>query len=623
MFADNDLFVDDDNADNHLDFLRQIRKEKVTQPYQQNRVEQDLKVENEDDDFSYHFAKTKNQKEEEPQKLEDLLNDNNQSSQNDFYTQNKNNRLSKGRVTQSQAGFNKGSQNLDNFLYQSTNFNNDNGYSNGQNQRYSNADNGERNDNWQDSNGDSRPVTANSRPTTSTSLNARARLAQQQKARLNQAQTNNTEGTLVSNLMLRTSKTGNLYENSNIEFTKSQTSDFFYDPTIKNMDKSGLPELQKTNHIISYKANEIDVKQSVFIDYQEQEAKESKPEKADSPKEQYKALEESSKFNATSNMNEEEKDTVSEIGDRESSDDEGPTKEDLKTLEKQKKELNKQQDAEIGIVRGGDQENSETQSKILHIDVSKITDMKAFLTTPCPKGYRIECTIKRDKSGMGRFYPKYHCYLSHGPQYLMSGKKRAHNATSNYLISYNKNEIKKNSPFCLGKLRSNFLGTEFNIFDQGQNPGKTRDIEKLRSHLGVVLYESNLLSAKGPRKMRVLVPEIKENTNEFYQFKPLSEREGLLNNFKAGNKKGIKEFQNKNPKWNDQLQAFVLNFNGRVEKPSVKNFQLIDERNDEKIFLQFGRVTNDTFNMDFEWPLSPFQAFAICLSSFDYKIACE
>jgi len=65
-----------------------------------------------------------------------------------------------------------------------------------------------------------------------------------------------------------------------------------------------------------------------------------------------------------------------------------------------------------------------------------------------------------------------------------------------------------------------------------------------------------------------------------------------LNNYKAGNKKGIKEFQNKNPKWNErnkfssnfklnklEFQAFVLNFNGRVEKPSVKNFQLIDERN--------------------------------------------
>jgi len=127
-----------------------------------------------------------------------------------------------------------------------------------------------------------------------------------------------------------------------------------------------------------------------------------------------------------------------------------------------------------------------------------------------------------------------------------------------------------------------------------------------------------------------------------------------LSNYKGGKKTGIKEFQNKNPKWNErkksfqrkflltfpkiELQAFVLNFNGRVEKPSVKNFQLIDERNgniikylrktlisplDERIFLQFGRVTNDTFNMDLEWPLSPFQAFAICLSSFDYKIACE
>ena len=44
---------------------------------------------------------------------------------------------------------------------------------------------------------------------------------------------------------------------------------------------------------------------------------------------------------------------------------------------------------------------------------------------------------------------------------------------------------------------------------------------------------------------------------------------------------------------------------------------------DSVIFLQFGRVTDDIFNMDFQWPLSPLQAFTICLSSFDYKFACE
>lgn len=36
------------------------------------------------------------------------------------------------------------------------------------------------------------------------------------------------------------------------------------------------------------------------------------------------------------------------------------------------------------------------------------------------------------------------------------------------------------------------------------------------------------------------------------------------------------------------MGAFVLNFNGRVEKPSVKNFQLIDEEDGKhKLFLFF------------------------------------
>lgn len=36
-------------------------------------------------------------------------------------------------------------------------------------------------------------------------------------------------------------------------------------------------------------------------------------------------------------------------------------------------------------------------------------------------------------------------------------------------------------------------------------------------------------------------------------------------------------FINRPPKWNEKLQAFVLNFYGRVEKASVKNFQLVEE----------------------------------------------
>ena len=45
--------------------------------------------------------------------------------------------------------------------------------------------------------------------------------------------------------------------------------------------------------------------------------------------------------------------------------------------------------------------------------------------------------------------------------------------------------------------------------------------------------------------------------------------------------------------------------------------------NNTSVVLQFGRVAKDEFTMDFQWPMSPFQAFAITLSSFDSKIACD
>ena len=71
------------------------------------------------------------------------------------------------------------------------------------------------------------------------------------------------------------------------------------------------------------------------------------------------------------------------------------------------------------------------------------------------------------------------------------------------------------------------------------------------------------------------------------------------------------------------MQAFVLNFNGRVDKASVKNFQLIDEYDDNHIYMQFGRVGQQNFNMDVAYPCSLFQSFAIGLTSFDFKFACE
>ena len=46
----------------------------------------------------------------------------------------------------------------------------------------------------------------------------------------------------------------------------------------------------------------------------------------------------------------------------------------------------------------------------------------------------------------------------------------------------------------------------------------------------------------------------------------------------------------------------------------------VQELGDDTV-LQFGRVAKNKFTMDYQYPLSAVQAFAICLSSLDGKIA--
>lgn len=73
--------------------------------------------------------------------------------------------------------------------------------------------------------------------------------------------------------------------------------------------------------------------------------------------------------------------------------------------------------------------------------------------------------------------------------------------------------------------------------------------------------------------------------------------------------------RNKLPTWNAQINAYTLEFGGRALVPSVHNFQLIDS--EKRVVLQLGKVSESSFNVDFSFPLSPYQAFGICLSVID------
>lgn len=118
--------------------------------------------------------------------------------------------------------------------------------------------------------------------------------------------------------------------------------------------------------------------------------------------------------------------------------------------------------------------------------------------------------------------------------FLLAGKKRSHNKTSNYLISLDKRDLNRDSDSFLGKLRSNYFGTEFTAYDDGQAPsdavtsaaasaaqkrgsmtgaGAAKESYHpskaglaLRQEIASIHYASNVLASRGPRKMKVVIP---------------------------------------------------------------------------------------------------------------------
>ena len=48
---------------------------------------------------------------------------------------------------------------------------------------------------------------------------------------------------------------------------------------------------------------------------------------------------------------------------------------------------------------------------------------------------QVQCTITRSKSGFDRLFPKYTLNLSNGNKYMLTGKKRSFQTTSNYMIT--------------------------------------------------------------------------------------------------------------------------------------------------------------------------------------------
>ena len=79
---------------------------------------------------------------------------------------------------------------------------------------------------------------------------------------------------------------------------------------------------------------------------------------------------------------------------------------------------------------------------------------------------------------------------------------------------------------------------------------------------------------------------------------------------------------NKKPKYSEKHSCYYLDFGGKSQYSSVKNMILIDESSEEKALL-FCKTDKDEFLSELYYPLNPFIALGIILTSFDFKLICQ
>jgi len=282
--------------------------------------------------------------------------------------------------------------------------------------------------------------------------------------------------------------------------------------------------------------------------------------------------------------------------------------------------------------RGIRQEYDPTEGQTVQpvFEMSKVAPhmLKDFLRGPTPReAGMLQCRLTRDRSGISnRLYPRY-TMVSEDGVFLMTAQKQMKNKTANYAISMSRTDMGKGDESFLGKLRSDFLGIEWVAYGPGLNPAKAeaRLPQHVREELMAVQFAASKWGSapKGPQQINVVLPHVRPNGERLACQTLSPQTEGLAALSKrADASQFVDIYRNKPPKWHEQKGAFVLNFNSRVTEASVKNFQLIDNTDPDKVYLQFGRVGKESFTLDFRYPISAFQAFSLCLSVFDFKLGC-
>ncbi|CAF3809436.1 unnamed protein product [Rotaria sordida] len=234
------------------------------------------------------------------------------------------------------------------------------------------------------------------------------------------------------------------------------------------------------------------------------------------------------------------------------------------------------------------------QSKDSNFDVQNLiqNDLKKYVNTPVPKDYSdfVQCHVKRVREGFTKgfesiFTMHFDGQNENNQTFLLSARKHITiGGHAEYFIGIDSENPSKtlNDDNSLAALKGiNITGSEYIIYDHQNSSTDQRN----KQQSGAIIYAG----------------------------------ETIIDEWRSGRSTDLIQMQNKAPTYDEKSKTYTLKLHdSRIKLPSHKNFQLIfpNDNHDENAVMQFGRIDDNNFALDYRHPLTAIQAFAIALSSF-------
>eukprot|EP00592_Proboscia_alata_P010453 CAMPEP_0194361534 /NCGR_PEP_ID=MMETSP0174-20130528/9098_1 /TAXON_ID=216777 /ORGANISM="Proboscia alata, Strain PI-D3" /LENGTH=314 /DNA_ID=CAMNT_0039133785 /DNA_START=55 /DNA_END=999 /DNA_ORIENTATION=- len=250
------------------------------------------------------------------------------------------------------------------------------------------------------------------------------------------------------------------------------------------------------------------------------------------------------------------------------------------------------------------------------------SDFPSILVAPdddgflSPSGF-VQCCIIRDPKLQSARYTMSFQRKGLQDKAAIVAIKQSNTRTSNYhFFDVSRRDEDCNIEFKLNKKAGNYIGklrrdeTKRSAYSLFNSKDSKEQSAAFLYH--VPSWISQWREGQPPRRVTAILPTL--DPKNYSKSCQITNENKMIDSFENGcGSSEVLVMETREPSY--EGGQYRLNFGGRVTTPSVKNMQLVGD--DGKLLVQFGRVGENRFHLDYRSPFNGYQAFALAITQFD------